>query len=552
MKAAHEGLAQVPLSNSHGAEVAPEERGQIELQRKKDREFNRCFPLVCEEGDKLLLRAHDRTHLEFLIDYRLEGEATVQSFEWEAFFFAPQSLRLSSRTYQKNDLYTDLQSYVRFSMPRPPIVELAQRGIEEVDAALKKDPVKMGLRELKLFASTVRESLFYEKEKILEAFRRSREEFPAFSVPENRALAILKERAIALVEASRKLSVAWKEFAHRSKSHVEPVATAIKWVDEQISRLIEGVHAELALELREMRQGEEVAARAEALAVEEAQYRLNQGLDGVGFIGMGIRETERLEFRQRLLKRFSASALWLDLRIERASTLVLHLFYAIAASVAMALAVVMALWTPAQPTFQGFHLGFVKWALVVVLGYAAKDRTKAFLQSFFSDVIARHFPDRNWSIRERTTGAVIAKMREQSGFTSRSALPQEVLDLRDSTRSSPLEEEANPETVLFHRKRIRIDCNAIRKVDARFQGLTEIYRLDLHRWLLHADDPKCEIAYADPDRKAVARARAPHVYNLNVIYRLRKVGDNKKPHDQWHRARVVVSRRGIRRIEFIA
>ena len=60
---------------------------------------------------------HDRTHVEFAIDYRLTAGSSREQYEWQAFFFAPESLRLDSRTYDKNDIYSDLQSYVRFEVP---------------------------------------------------------------------------------------------------------------------------------------------------------------------------------------------------------------------------------------------------------------------------------------------------------------------------------------------------------------------------------------------------------------------------------------------------
>ena len=66
-------------------------------------------------------RVHDRTHLEFAVDYRIRaGQPAAdapQRFEWDAYFFVPESLRLHDQTYAKNEIYEDLQSYVRFAVP---------------------------------------------------------------------------------------------------------------------------------------------------------------------------------------------------------------------------------------------------------------------------------------------------------------------------------------------------------------------------------------------------------------------------------------------------
>ena len=56
-------------------------------------------------------------------------------------------------------------------------------------------------------------------------------------------------------------------------------------------------------------------------------------------------------------------------------------------------------------------------------------------------------------------------------------------------------------------------------------------------------------AQEKPVARKVAAAKAPRVYNLAVVFRLRREADDSAP---WHRLRVVVSRKGIRRIERIA
>jgi hypothetical protein len=117
------------------------------------------------------------------------------------------------------------------------------------------------------------------------------------------------------------------------------------------------------------------------------------------------------------------------------------------------------------------------------------------------------------------------------------------------TRLHPLEEQARPETVLFHKKQVTIRGDRVAKADSRFSALTEIFRLDLGRWLAHTDDPKRDIVFADPIAGAIGAAEAPRVYNIAVVYRVRRAEQEDAP---WHRLRVVVTRKGIRRIEHIA
>jgi hypothetical protein len=504
------------------------------------------------------LRVHDRTHLEFLLDYDLRPEERSESFEWEAYFFAPESLRLSRRTYDKQDLYSDLQSYVRFAVPEVQFSELCGAPLERVRTAVAAGEPTTILRELRLYACIVRASGVEARRSILSGIDVTSSSIaPPATVdgapPPSR-------RAIALAAADRmitdvaKIGRSLRDALEPARSMRDPVTTGASWIDEDVSRLLETLMANLSFGLREARAPETLVHRAEEAAVAEARYRDANGLDGIGRVGMPSREAEHLEFRRHVLKRFTSSVLWLEPQIKTASQWVLHFFYAIAASVAMAFATAAALWSPAGIAngAGGFlHADFFKWAVVVILAYAAKDRIKALLQTIFSDVVARHFPDRSWRIRDASKTRELATMKEQSGFIPFEELPRDVLEVRRATRVSALEEEARPETVLYHKKTTVVDRALVRTVEPRCDAITEVYRFDLRRWLAHTDDPKRQFAFADPRTGVVARASAPRVYNLGVVYRLKRVGDSSDE-ARWHRVRVVVTRKGIRRIETIA
>jgi hypothetical protein len=224
---------------------------------------------------------------------------------------------------------------------------------------------------------------------------------------------------------------------------------------------------------------------------------------------------------------------------------VLEVLYALAAGLAMAFALAAAILNGDPMNSERIWM----WAAIAVLAYMGKDRMKAGLQQIFSKVVSRHFPDRRWRIRDRERGIVLGKVDEQSGFLPWHEVSAAVLEKRRSTRKHPLEEQARPERVLWHKKLVRLSTAAVALADPRFDALTEIFRLDLRRWLAHTDDPKRKIIFADPDQGRVCSAVAPRVYNLGVVYRLRRRDDAAAP---WHRIRVVVSRKGIRRIDHVA
>jgi hypothetical protein len=191
---------------------------------------------------------------------------------------------------------------------------------------------------------------------------------------------------------------------------------------------------------------------------------------------------------------------------------------------------------------------FLRYALPLVVAYAVKDRMKALLQTVFSGWIERRFPDRKWAIKDRERRRRVGDVHERAGFLPFRGVPGDVLAKRRLTRAHALEEQARPERVLWHQKTLVLTpTEQPGDGTGDFSMLTEIFRLNLRRWLSHTDDPNRKIVFADPEDAQVYSVTTRRVYNINVVYRLR-AGAADAP---WHRIRVVVSRKGIERIDSI-
>lgn len=484
------------------------------------------------KNDRPEWQIHDRTHLEFALDYRVDPAVRTTAYEWEAFFFIPESLRLDGKTYDKQDIYSDLQSYVRFAVPDVAFGELAGEPVERIRNAAKRD-VQDVMRELRLFACLVRASGVQARRTITDAL----------ASPETRSTAFAAS-ARMVADARRVVTSLRSALAELPAQEDDTLATAASWVDEDVSRLIETLLGSLAVQLEKAGAPASLHQAVVDAAVGEARYRAENALDGVGHRTTDKRQIEHLEFRRHVLKRFTSSVLWLKPEVREGARIVLEVLYALAAGVAMAFAVAAAILN-GNP-IDGERIWM--WGAIAVLAYMGKDRIKAKLQQVFSKVVSRHFPDRRWRIRDRERGIVLGKVDEQSAFVPWDELPPPVLTARRSTRKHHLEEQARPEKVLWHKKLVRLSAEGVAQADRRFDALTEIFRLDLRRWLAHTDDPKRKIVFADPDEGVVCSAIAPRVYNIGVVYRLRRKDDPSAP---WHRVRVVVSRKGIRRVDHI-
>lgn len=478
---------------------------------------------------------HDRTHLEFAVDYRPRADRREDAFEWEAFFFVPESLRLESNTYKKEDIYSDLRSYIRFAVPETSFGDLTGEPLEALRKAWTSGDTDWAQREVRLYACRVRAAGVRTGRALGEGLRSTDE------IARNAALA---GAARMVADAARVTARVREVLAETGTNGASAALESIRvWVDEDISRVIELLLATLHRDLERADAPKSLQRAVADAAVAEARHRRDAGLRGVGKGRPDKRAIEHMEFSRHVRKRFTSSVLWLRAEHRDPTTWPTHVLYAVAAAAAMAFAVIAGLLTGQQAPTTG---ELWMWVALVVVAYAAKDRIKAHLQSVFASMISKRFPDRRWYLRARERDLLIGSIDEVSGFVSQAGIPKDVLAVRKSPARHPLEDQARPETVLVHRKQVKLRPPRMVEADPRFDAVTEIFRLDLRRWLVHTDDPKREIIYADPESGKIRSATAPRVYNISVVYRLRRTGDVSVP---WRRVRVVVTRKGIQRIE---
>lgn len=505
-------------------------------------------PRVTRDGvyEPVAYGIHDKGHLEFAIEYGVASDET--EYNWEAYFFVPESFRLNDKTYPKKELYDDLLSYVRLAVPDIPFRDLSStkdgEPLGRLRAALAaargtgdgSPEAHRAIRVLRLFACVVRASS-------VAAMRHLEHEIDQLPGSKESVVSLGRSFAASTGAVAAAFRRILAENGARGLS--DDVAMAAKWIDEDLSMVLETLSANVGVKLEhasvDAPELHELAEIVAVRAVGEARHRVDQGYDSVGSASATDRQIEHLEFRRHVLKRFSSSVLWLTLEVRDRADWVLHTLYAFAAALAMTFATIASLKTSTLSN------NFYKYSILVVMAYAVKDRLKAYLQSVFSGYANKHFPDRQWNVRDRERGKDIGRGDERAGFLPFSQVPDDVLGVRRLTREHPLEEQARPEQVLYHRKRMEV-ARPPGNVDlVEFPQLTEILRLNVRQWLQHTDDPNRKIAFADPRDARIYAATARRVYNVNVVYRLRR-GDEPTA---WRRLRLVVTRKGIERIDAI-
>lgn len=466
-------------------------------------------------------RRRDRTHLEINLEHPVATAGQV----WEAWVFLPESFRLNADTYTKERIGSDVQSDVRFTAPVlelddvPGEVEAIARTICDADSSVAID-------ELKLFACRVREAIART----------------TLEVRMTETNAAIEEGAMVLAEATTSAMTRIRLHLLPVCNQAEPqVAETGAWVDEHLSHVAEVAMVKLVRDLSRRKSTAPAADFVKDAAVAEARHRARTGAGPVASSGSSKFNLEQIERRRHALKRLTSSVLWLDSKAGDARRNAEHALHSIAAGIAMTFAVTAALLYGAPNDATDVWV----WGSLVVLAYMGKDRIKATLQYRFDGLIDRRYPNRKWVVHRGTGGQQVATAEEKYRFVDPHELPPAVADFRRNLQSDSLGEILELDSILHHRKEMIIDVGVMRSIDNRFESVTEILRVDVARWLTQTDDPSRSVTLADPETGKLVKSSLPRAYDVTILYRLAPVGVNAT----WSAARVVLSRKGIRRVD---
>jgi hypothetical protein len=466
-------------------------------------------------------RRHDRTHLEINLEHPIdEGGRT-----WEAWIFLPRSFRLNADTYPPERIGSDIQAHIRFSAPDLRLRDVPGE-VENVMATIGRADPTAAIDELKLFACRVREAIATQTHRV--RMMSTLEAMEAWS------MTLVDDVGTALDSIRQALIPA-------AEGVGGDVAQTAGWVDEHLSSEVESSMVKLVRDLSRRKSTAPALDRVKEAAVAEARHRAEDGAGPTVSADSTTFDLEQVERRRHGLKRLTSSVLWLQSESGDARRGAENLLHSIAAGIAMAFAVTAALLygTPTDAT------DLWVWGGLAVLAYMGKDRIKAGLQTRFNRYIERRYPNRRWIVRHESDGVPIATADEKYDVVGLDELPADVAAFRQDLQRDALGEMLELDSILHHRKTTVVDAELVRAVDQRVDALTEILRVDVARWLTHTDDPSRSVMLADPDSGDLVKSSLPRAYDVTIVHRLAPTGVNTN----WNAARVVLSRKGIRRVD---
>ena len=503
---------------------------------------------------------HDRSQFESTFHFDLKPRAQEKSrrYEIDFYLFLPTSMGIQPEAYSRDQFYADLTSYLRLRTPRAgvqptPGGELVSLAAADAYFEAHLSPQKrqrLGaavIHEVKQFGCHVNSRL-----KDLLAITLAPR--PAEHLPDPGDLRRRLLRVSELVEGFR------KRYLSRAKHEPIMLDDEVKRVflltDEYLSYRIDAI----IIQLREVLSGrgappEDLLVWLDVVLKHEHAHRREYQLVTLEPGPDQARRLEAYYYRLGLLKKYVNEVLFINVEQSRRDGFYRNVVAGFCAGLAATWAAVadlqrMQLVSGGQNTW--------RLVLVIVLGvvaYVFKDRIKELTKEYFNERMKRYLPDYHGKLTYERIGldgrparARIGIAREFMRYLQRGALPADVRYVRDIEKRSELDPERN-ETTLHYAKRLVFPLGD--KPDT--WHVKNILRFDISDFLDKLDNPKKPLTYYDP-QAGVNHVDAPKVYHINVVVRhaVATFGPGAPvPHVEYERFRVVLNKKGIRRIETV-
>lgn len=489
------------------------------------------------------LDVHDRKQFEIKLEYQPSGADDETRYLVETYVFLPSSLNIDAETYPRASFYADIHNYVRFKTP--------VMSLEEVLFS-ERSPLKWMEKVLHTGLAGERELVYHAKllscvfRGALRRFARDVEEHCECAgrmAPEG-GCARLETDARATIASVQQVLERFRAWVRAVNAHglKDKTRAALRLVDEYLSLTVEQFFRKAVADIAEQpRAGFTLEMRRVLMeeVVREEHYRREHQLRSV-ISPTG--DNEEYLHRFGFLKKFCMNILFLSARRDQKRQGWEEVLFALAAGVAMSFASAVAFW--AQVRFTQASLNFF---LIMIVGYMMKDRIKEGMRRIFSQVASRHLYDRTARIVEPVTGRSLGACQEKVDYGRAVRVPAEVAALRGRDDLITASQGELAETVLRYQKQVVLDVDLLPRTERGVEGITDIIRLNVGRFLRDMDEPEYALEYVDLEDFSVERVRGSKSYQVDLAFRfiVQEAGQERV---SLQLVRLVMDRNGIKRM----
>ncbi len=486
------------------------------------------------------VNAHGQRQLELDVTYPLTTDEKRNCYQLDLFIFNPYQLGMTKKNYGVSHFLRDLRTYTRHTIPLISLRKLADAScaispITRISDMLSQSDMAKDLDE---------KTILYELRVIANVYQRQlvdtsilisnliHDHGPSVHITDH--LQSFLSDIDLFLETFRALC---SRFIDPRVSDL--LRESLRWSDESISLSTEKTQHKLYNLCRQEKNLEQANAILESRLDLEQSYRIAMGYPTVTQPDNSV-VNELFVYREGMLKKWTEGCLFMSTEPARIAARFTQVLMGVAAGTAMAFAIVATFFA-----IKWFPTYSMEWAILIIIGYIAKDRIKEILRNIFISHLPRFVADQIEDLMDPAIDVNVGSSRTRVRFCCPSDLSNSIQHLRN-IEGNVFRNIIPPENVIHFHKDTLINSKRILQNHKRLESITEIMRLKLDSWLANMDDPMNEL-FSISDGKRT-KVMADRVYHLNIVISL----SEKKKHGKGaslFRYRLILTRQGIIRIE---
>ena len=481
---------------------------------------------------KSRINIHDRFSIIIDVSYDKLFNKKKSKYTTITYLFFPDSLNINKKTYPPTKFYNDVRLFLKYETPKYTLDDintgeesLFQNLIRNTQKFIHNRSKKNHLvfkDQVKMFASTFCSLIRNETGSIIRSKDFPDQKFDDFLQKIPFILADYRK----LVEKIKKSDVKGE------------VVNVIFYADEHMSNVVEFQLMKLYNHLERKNTPSDKLIQLVQLINKEQKYKKKGHYDSAKDKKIN---PDKLLFKQSQLKKYIESVFYLNQEVRKDGAVFEQTMLAFAAGLAMVFSTGIAFYY--QQVYGNFTMPFF---IALVMSYMLKDRIKGLISLLF--VSRSRFFLNDFKIKiTNTLGEKIGIFKENFIFVPIKKLGPKVKKYRLTDMVIKMSEKSLNEQVIQYKKKVIIHPKKFGEdlPDKNINGLTDVTRLNFHRFIQYMDDPKKDFILVK--KGEVYHKIANKIYHINIIQKF-----YTEEGIEFRRYRVIMNRDGIRKIEKVS
>jgi len=488
-------------------------------------------------------RIHSSQHLEMKSLYPVPTKKSCHR-DLHYYFFTPSQLNINKQCIDLSKLGMKLTSHARYSSPSFSILELLDLNntispltiLRDFVDNKKNGSVSSLIHETQNLANAYR----HESKKTLSLLKKCFED-----KKKNTDYNLVKELTVRWYTNTNELFMVYRELLKKIDERFSPdnlIRIAFHWADEYMSLSAEKDGLEIYFLLEpDYSTFNILMSQIMKVVRTESSHRQEMNYE-TGDNSSSNNSEEKYTYRKSSLKKWAQSVLYLIPKQSKAPQRINFILAALAAGVAMAFAIMTALYATLNLTENT-----MSWALFMIMAYVFKDRIKEGLKAVINVVLPKLMADRIFIYRSPRSERILCRTRQKINIVSSEKVPSTIRNIRKDD-NNPFRKMMPPEDVVHfsnYYKFFRFK-KKVEKETPWVEQLAIITRLRMDDWLKEMDDTPSEVFGTEEENEETNKLVAQRIYHIHLVVEDHYESNNTSV---YYHYLIVAKKDGIVRIE---